>query len=202
MRSIVGLWRWRRNPVRRGTDLVEAWTALITVVLIVLLCPVAGLAAGNHAHDALQQTVDTQIHVRHRLVATVVKPDGGPRVDSDPETSTARDSHSRVLADWKAPDGTQHRGKVLADLSRPRTGDHFELWTDRRGRIVGRPLDGSTAGAHAVLAGLGTAAATGVVLEGARRLLLWRSVRRRYDQWDSAWAKTGPDWGRAGAGSE
>ena len=28
MRAISGLWRWRDNPLRRATDLAEAWLAL------------------------------------------------------------------------------------------------------------------------------------------------------------------------------
>ena len=80
-------------------------------------------------------------------------------------------------------------------------GDHFEIWTDRHGQMVARPLDSTTATTHAVLAGFGAAMLTAGAIEGARRLIVWRMVRRRYARWDQAWDRAGPDWGRTGTGS-
>ncbi|MDR3083818.1 MAG: hypothetical protein LBV60_23365, partial [Streptomyces sp.] len=79
--------------------------------------------------------------------------------------------------------------------------DHFTVWTDDHGRIVDRPLDGATATTHAVLAGVGAATVIVGLVEGCRRLIVWRMVRRRYARWDQAWDKAGPDWGRTGTGS-
>jgi hypothetical protein len=62
-------------------------------------------------------------------------------------------------------------------------------------------MDPATVEVHAALAGVGAALAWGLVLECARRLVLWRLVRLRHADLDRAWAAVGPDWGRAGAGS-
>lgn len=196
-----GLWRWRHNPLRRTTDLVEAWLALAGLLLILVVTPVIGAVVGAVAQDALQQSVRDQRQARHEVMATVVRKLTRAPLDPDPETSATRDAHSRVFADWTAPDGTAQHGTVLADLKSPHRGDHFALWTDGHGRIVGRPLDSATATTHAVLAGIGAAALAAGVVEGSRRLIVWRMVRRRYDRWDQAWAKAGPDWGRTGTGS-
>lgn len=201
MRAIGGLWRWRHNPLRRTTDLVEAWLALATLVLILVAAPVIGAVVGSAAQDALQQSVREQRQARHDVTGTVVKKADGSPLDPDPETATARDRSSRVIADWTAPDGTRRHGMVLANLKNPRPGDHFKLWTDQQGRIVGRPLDSATAATHAVLAGFGSAVLAAGIVEGARRLVVWRMVRRRYARWDQAWDKAGPDWGRTGTGS-
>ncbi|MBV1940035.1 hypothetical protein [Streptomyces sp. BV286] len=201
MRAIRGLWRWRHNPLRRTTDLAEAWVALGALLLILVAAPLVGLLVGGLAEDALQQSVREQRQDRHPVVATVVRKADLTPFDPDPETSTGRDSHSRVIADWTAPDGTARHGSVMAALESPRRGDHFTVWTDEHGRIVGRPLDTATAATHAVLAGFGTAAAFAGIIEGSRRLVVWRMVRRRYDRWDQAWSQAGPDWGRTGTGS-
>ncbi|MET8022682.1 Rv1733c family protein [Streptomyces avermitilis] len=201
MRAIGGLWRWRHNPLRRTTDLIEAWVALTALLLIVVAVPVIGAVVGAVAQDALQQSVRDQHRARHKTVATVVKKLNRGPLDPDPETASARDAHSRVLADWTGPDGSAHHGAVLADLKTPRRGDHFALWTDQRGRMVGRPLDTTTATTHAMLAGFGAAAMSAGLVEGGRRLIVWRMVRRRYARWDQAWDRAGPDWGRTGAGS-
>jgi hypothetical protein len=135
------------------------------------------------------------------VTATVVKKlERGP-LEPDPEISSGRDTHSQVLADWTAPDGSAHHGTVIATVRSPHRGDHFALWTDQQGHLVGRPLDTATATTHAVLAGLGAAAMSAGLIEGGRRLLVWRMVRRRYGRWDRAWDKAGPDWGRTGTGS-
>ncbi|WP_217178327.1 hypothetical protein [Streptomyces sp. AC495_CC817] len=201
LRAFGGLWRWRHNPLRRTTDLVEAWLAFAALLLILVAAPLIGTVVGTSAQSALQQSVRDQQLSRHRVTATVVKKVDGSPLDPDPETATTRDRQSRVVADWTGPDGTARHGTVMANLKTPRPGDHFTLWTDGQGRTVGRPLDTATATTHAVLAGFGSTALAAGLVEGIRRLILWRMIRHRYTRWDQAWDKAGPDWGRTGAGS-
>ncbi|MEU6670950.1 hypothetical protein [Streptomyces sp. NPDC046727] len=201
MRALSGLWRWRRNPLRRATDLAEAWLALVALLLIAVVAPVTGCLVGAAAQDSLQQSVQRQQHARHLVTATVVRDLGGTLPEPDPDTTSAREARSRVLADWTAPDGTRQHGPVLADLKSPHRGDHFGLWTDPHGRITTRPLDSATATTHAVLAGFGAALLTAALVETGRRLTVWRLIRRRYARWDQAWDRAGPDWGKAGTGS-
>ncbi|MFD5471624.1 hypothetical protein [Streptomyces sp. NPDC127105] len=199
MRAIAGLWRWRNNPLRRGTDLAEAWVALVALLLVLVAAPVVGCLVGFLAQDALQQSVREQGSSRHPVTATVVQRLN--RLDPDPEITTGRDPRSRVLADWTAPDGTRRHGPVTTTLRSPRPGDHFTLWTDEHGRTVTRPLDSTTATTHAVLAGCGAGMLIALLVEGIRRLIVWRLDRRRYALWDQAWDRAGPDWGRTGTGS-
>ncbi|MEU9917080.1 hypothetical protein [Streptomyces sp. NPDC051001] len=201
MRAMSGLWRWRRNPLRRATDLAEAWVALAALLLILVVAPVAGVVVGGLAQDSLQESVRDQRGTRHVVTATVARKLNRSPLDADPETSTGREMRTRVLADWTSPDGTAHHGPVLANLKDPHRGDHFTIWTDAQGHIVARPLDSATATTHAVLAGFGAALLGIGLVESARRLIVWRMVRRRYARWDQAWERVGPDWGRTGTGS-
>ncbi|WP_251092238.1 hypothetical protein [Streptomyces sp. Caat 7-52] len=200
MRALSGLWRWRHNPLRRTTDLAEAWVALVALLLITVGAPVTGCLVGASAQDSLQRSARHQQHGRRLVTAVVVRALGGTLPETDPETASGRQTHSRVLAYWAAPDGTRRHGPVLADLRTPHRGDHFGLWTDPHGRITTRPLDSATATTHAVLAGLGAALLTAALVETGRRLTVWRLVRRRYARWDQAWDRAGPDWGKAGTG--
>ncbi|MFF9125570.1 hypothetical protein ACF09J_20085 [Streptomyces sp. NPDC014889] len=199
MRAISGLRRWRHNPLRRGTDLVEAWVALVALLLVLVAAPLTGCLVGSLAQDALQESVREQRQSRHQVTATVVQRLN--RLDPDPEINTGRDPRSRVLADWTAPDGTRRHGPVTTTLRSPRPGDRFTLWTDEHGRTVTRPLDSTTATTHAVLAGCGAGMLTALLVECIRRLIVWRLDRRRYALWDQAWDRAGPDWGRTGTGS-
>ncbi|MEU6772465.1 hypothetical protein [Streptomyces sp. NPDC046759] len=201
MQAVSGLWRWRHNPLRRATDLAEAWVALVALALIALAAPVAGCLVGAAAQDSLQRSVRAQHHTRHLVTATVVRGLGEAPLETDPDTTTTRETRSRVLANWAAPDGTQEHGPALTALKSPHAGDHFRLWTDPRGRITTRPLDSPTATTHAVLAGIGAALLVAGLVEGGRRLTVWRMIRRRYACWDRAWDRAGPDWGKAGTGS-
>ncbi|MFG2882611.1 hypothetical protein ACGFYV_09895 [Streptomyces sp. NPDC048297] len=200
MRALSGLWRWRGNPLRRGTDVAEAWLALVALLLVVAAAPAVGSLVGTTAQDSLQRAVVGQRHSHHLVTATVVRKLSDALPETDPDTSAAQ-IRSRVLADWTAPDGTRQHGPVLASLKSPHQGDHFGLWTDPHGRITTRPLDPATATTHAVLAGIGAALATAALVEAGRRLVVWRMVRRRYARWDQAWDRAGPDWGKAGTGS-
>ncbi|MDG4865477.1 hypothetical protein P8605_45760 [Streptomyces sp. T-3] len=201
MRAMAGLWRWRHNPLCRRTDLVEAWVALAAAALIAVAVPLVGFTTGARTQDALQQAVREQHEKRHQITATVQRSLPHHPVDSDPETASERDGRVRVVANWTAPDGSRRSGTVLADLRRAEPGDRFALWTDADGRVVARPLDPATAGTHAALAGIGAAAAALGLVECARRIVVRRLVHGRYAEWDSEWAKVGPDWGRTGTGS-
>lgn len=201
MRAIAGLWRWRHNPLCRKTDLLEAWVALATALLIVVAAPIAGALTGTLSEDALLKSVQRQQQERHEVTATVIRTVRQSPHDPDPETVAARDARSQVIAGWRAPDGTRHHGPVATGIQRPHPGAKFTIWTDAHGTVVNRPLDRVSAITHAILAGIGASALLAVSLDGARRLVMWRIVRRRYARWDRAWEKTGPDWGRTGTGS-
>lgn len=198
MRAVRGLWRWRGNPLRRTTDLVEAWTAAVAVLLIGCAAPVAGWAAGDAVHQALRETVRAQRAERHPVTATVVRVLVRPP-DPDAEGSTARGPRPRVAARWTGPDGSPRSGTLTATSPAGAPGDRFGIWTDAHGRPVDRPLDPATAAAHAGLAGVAAAGGAAGVVEAARRLVVLRLMHRRYARWDAAWARAGQDWGRADA---
>ncbi|MDT0610478.1 Rv1733c family protein [Streptomyces lancefieldiae] len=201
MRAVKGLWRWRHNPLCRTTDLVEAWMALGTLLLILSVAPLAGALVGGAAQDALKRSVRDQHESRHRVTATVLRELERSPLGFDPENASAGDLRGRVLAGWTAPDGSEHEGPVPSGLDDPHSGDRFPIWTDGRGRMVARPLDSATATTHAVLAGFGAALAVAALCETGRRIVVWRMVRRRYARWEREWERAGPDWGRTGAGS-
>ncbi|MEV4973822.1 Rv1733c family protein [Streptomyces scopuliridis] len=203
MGIIVGLWRWRHNPLCRGTDLVEAWVALTAVLLFALATPAVGWICGNTLDTSLRNTARVQHEQRHRTNAVVVERAADHRhVAYDAESLSDHASGTRVTATWSAADGSARTGTVTAPLRKPRAGDTFSMWTDQRtDKQVRGPMNATSARVHAVLAGFGaTVLAVGLV-ECARRLIIWRLVQRRYQRLDRAWAATGPDWGRTGAGS-
>jgi hypothetical protein len=172
----------------------------VTAVTLMLLAGTAvGWATGSLAHQALRQMVRDQHRHRHLVTATALRPVPGRAIEPDRET-TDREGHHRVVARWPGPAGEPLSG-VVAIRHAAQSGYRFPLWTDDHGRVAARPMDHGTAAVHAVLAGVGAAAGAVGVLEGARRLVVWRITRRRYACWDRAWEQAAHTWGRADAGS-
>ncbi|MER5767272.1 hypothetical protein [Streptomyces sp. NPDC001985] len=201
MRAASGVWRWRRNPLRRATDLVEAWTALLAALLLVTAAPAVGWFAGSATEDSLRQSARQQRLQRHPVTATVLgplSPAGAPVYT--PDSPAAREKPRLVRARWTAVDGGSRTGSVPTTLRDPRPGDRLTVWTDTRGRTAPLPLEPSAVRVHAVLGGLGAAFVCAGLVEALRRLIVRWLSRRRFARLDRAWAATGPDWGRTGTG--
>ncbi|MFE2019925.1 hypothetical protein ACFW9O_18005 [Streptomyces sp. NPDC059499] len=203
VRAVLGIRRWRHNPLCRPTDRHEAWGALAALLLMLIAAPVLGWMCGSLTDEALQRAVRAQHAQRHLTTAVVVRgPSGVSRFAQNPEAAVAEGTaQSSAVARWKAPDGTARTGRVSVASAVTAPGERIRIWTDDGGRPVARPMDTSTARTHAVLAGIGATLVAAGLVETARRLAVWRMMQRRYGRLDRAWAETGPDWGRTGTGS-
>ncbi|AXK32030.1 hypothetical protein DVA86_04540 [Streptomyces armeniacus] len=199
MRSIAGLWRWRRNPLCRRSDRREALVSLCAALLIVLGAPVVGLTGGVLAHEELLGAAREQRAERHAAWATVQQlTTPQPGLGADPEDADGESEKYRVVAYWPGPDGAVHTGTTdVGHQVRP--GDRFHVWTDDQGRITNPPMSAATASSQALLAGVVSAALAAGLVEGLRRLAVRQLLRRRYARWDAEWARIGPDWGRTGS---
>ncbi|MEU3840097.1 hypothetical protein AB0E88_08710 [Streptomyces sp. NPDC028635] len=182
----VRLWRWRRNPLRRRADKVEAW-----VVLAVWTCTVvAGVLAGLGASRSVEQGLARERAEWRPVVARLIQ-----------RAPTAGTGSDHVWADvsWRAADGSAHTGQVRV---RPgsATGGQVTVWTDPRGRLVSRPATAGQAHLRAVLLGALAGVSSAVVPFVAGRALRGRLEQRRLDQWEAEWARFGPLWGRGRTG--
>ncbi|GHE02987.1 hypothetical protein GCM10010339_28480 [Streptomyces alanosinicus] len=183
----VRLWRWRRNPLRRRADVVEAWVVLGAWLLTVLLGISAGLVAARSVeHGLAEERAD-----RRPVVARVVgrAPAASPRRDH-------ASSGARVWATvrWTVPDGSAHTGQVRVQPG-SKAGTPVTVWTDPRGRLVGRPTSVSEAAFRGTLIGCLVGLSAGAVPFIGGLALRARLERRRMDAWDAEWARLGPQWG-------
>lgn len=180
------LWRWRRNPLRRREDMLEAWILLIVWLVIALLGPIAGvLGAQISAHSAAQRRAE-----RHAVTATLV---------SDVPRNALADGTTGGRVDatvhWTAPDGTRHSGKAAVDGGL-KAGSRVSVWTDRQNHLTPAPPTATQAGVDAAFMGAAssfavvTAAAAGYY--GARLVL----NRRRRTALEDEWQQIGSQWGR------
>ncbi|MFF0789168.1 hypothetical protein [Streptomyces spiralis] len=194
------LWRWRRNPLKRRSDTVEAWLVLgawvLTVVAGVLTgWTTAGGVEGVMARERLEwrptAALVTQQAPRLRPGGTDPAGDGSGRGVAQ-GTGTLR-VWAKVR--WTAPDGSAHTGQArVPPGSAP--GTRVTVWADPDGRLVTRPATATQAHTRAlVIGGLAGMSAAAVPLAGGR-VLRGRLERRRLDRWDAEWARFDPLWGR------
>ncbi|MFJ9348126.1 hypothetical protein [Streptomyces sp. NPDC101237] len=195
MRTRVRGWRWRHNPLRRRSDLVEAWIALAVAVLLCLGAPLVGAVAGLWAHERARSVAAVQRAERHMVRAVVL----GDAPEQLPSVEGADQEHAyRTDVRWTEPG----RGTRTAPARVPagtRAGDRVDVWFDRHGRSVPPPPDEVAVWQHTVTVGLcGAAGAAGAVLlcHGVVRRV---ALRHRLAEWEQEWARTGPDWTRGRA---
>lgn len=190
MRGQVFGWRWRRNPLRRRSDVIEAWTVLIVLILLVVGAPAAGFAVGRWAHEDARAQAAAQRAERDLVSAVVVE--NAPA--SVPSAHGDKQPMHWVQARWTEPDGGSRTGEARVPAGTKR-GDRADVWLDASGRSVQPPPTNTAVWQHAL--SMGTCAAAGVagvVLAGhfaVRRV----AIRHRLDEWEREWARTGPEWG-------
>lgn len=181
------MWRWRRNPLRRRSDVIEAWVVLVTGLVMAVGGPAAGVAAGTAVDASLRQ----ERADRHRVPA--VLKENAPAAQPAADGSTT--GLVRAVVRWTGPDGTVHTGTARVHEG-SRAGTAAEVWTDGRGRLVQRPPTTEQIATRAVLAGTSAAAGVGAVSLAGRGVVRWRLDRARAQEWGRSWAEVGPRWSR------
>ncbi|MFI1209535.1 hypothetical protein ACH4UV_18200 [Streptomyces sp. NPDC020802] len=183
--------RWRHNPLRRRSDVMEVWTVLAVAVLLCVGVPSAGLVAGWWAYDGARDTAARQRAERHQVRAEVVE--GAPASPTGSE-GDRRPAH-RVSVRWTEPGERARTGEATVPAG-TRAGEHTYVWLNGRDRIVPAPLDGTVVWQHTLAMGAcGAGLATAGVL-AAHALVRRIATRRRLAEWEREWARTGPEWAR------
>jgi hypothetical protein len=179
-----------RNPLRRRSDVIEAWLWPAVATLLLGLGPVAAGFAGHWVHvqaGAAQRAERSW----HRASAVLLAPAPGPVV---------RDSSDSWLdwtrARWIAA-GKPHVGEVPV-TSGTDAGARVPIWLDRAGQVRVPPLTAGQVADRAELAEWLAVTALAVALVGAAIALRLLLDRRRLASWDTAWRSCGPQWTRHG----
>lgn len=181
----VRFWRWRRSPLRRRSDVVEAWVVLCGWLLAVVAAVFAGLAASTAVVGSAQQQRAESRKVTAVLVKDAEDP-GAARVSTDNLVwATVR---------WTDQDGRKHTDDARVS-PRTKEGGQVEVWTDRRGTIVSEPLSEAEILLHSISGGiLAGGSAVGVAL-GATWAVRRAMERRRLAQWAAEWERVDTPWG-------
>ncbi|MBY8876248.1 Rv1733c family protein [Actinacidiphila acidipaludis] len=190
MRTTVRFWRWRRNPLKRGTDRAEAWSAVALTAVLAVGAPAAGVATG--LGSAAAATPPAGWHTTTAVLTRQAPP-------SSYGYGTMQATGVRSDVRWTTPDGRTHHGLALVRPTSP-AGSRVTVWLDRSGALRENPQDAAYVRARAVAFGMGAAGGTALVAGTG-----WACTKRYLDHRRSAdldreWARIGPEWGTAARG--
>ena len=183
-----------RNPLRRGTDRVEAVLRLLLIILAVAVVPAGAVAAGRWAdHQALRQA-QAERAADHQVTAVLLANAPATGVP-DPYTSVQT---TWVHARWQPPGQPPRTGEVLA-LVGARQGSTVRTWIGSSGAVTDPPTDHRVIVGYVILAVMATCLLSWLVLMAASGLAARTLDWRRLSAWEAEWRASGPLWtGRRG----
>jgi hypothetical protein len=183
-----------RNPLRRGTDRVEAVLWLMLVILFVAAVPAAAVAAGRQADHLDLHRAQAQRAANH-LVTAVLLRDAPVTGTPNPYSSV---QGSWVPARWQPAGQPPRTGEVYA-VAGARKGSTVRIWTDPVGAMTDPPLGHREVVGDVCLAVTATCLISWLVLLAAWTLGRRALDRRRLSAWEAEWRARGPLWtGRRG----
>ncbi|MDG9719666.1 hypothetical protein [Streptomyces sp. DH24] len=191
MRTRVRGWRRRPNPLRRRSDVVEAWTVLAVAVLLFVGAPLVGAFTAWWAHGEARALAAEQRDDRRLIRAEVVG--RAAASGSLPSVQTGTQYSYRATVRWTEP-GEALRTATARVPSSTRAGEKVDVWLDSRGRNVPPPVDGAAVWQHAITFGVCSAGGTAAVVLCAHWAVRQAAMRHRLAEWEEAWARTEPQW--------
>jgi hypothetical protein len=177
----------RRSPLRRRSDLAEAWMVLATGALIAVAAPAAGVTAA----DAVQAAGARQGQDR-QAVSAVLTENPPDRIGIDTTSGAGTAVHATVR--WTAPNGAVRTGETEV-APRMRAGDRTTAWLDGKGALLRDPVTPSDVRAQSIALGTVAASGTCLLLLGAERAGGALLARHRNTQWEREWAEIDTDRG-------
>jgi hypothetical protein len=179
------------NPLRRTSDVIEAWLLPAAIVIFLILSPfVAGTAAAAVRADnaAVQRATQSW----HQVPAVLLHAAPGP---------TWADNGSNTWLVWTparwAADGRPHTGDVPAPAG-TKADATVRVWLDRAGDVQVPPPAAAYARDRVMVGMLVALIALALVLAGLALLARRMLHRRRLAGWEAAWLSVGPQWSRHG----
>ena len=191
-RRLARLARWLgidRNPLRRGTDRVEAALRLVMILLVVAAVPAAAVAVGRWADHYALHKAQAQMAADHQVTAVLLR--DAPAIGTpDPYSSVQT---AWVPARWQPPGQPPRTGEVLA-LVGARKGSTVRTWIDPSGAITDPPLNHRVIVGNVWLAVTATCLVSWLLLLVAGVLVRRGLDRGRLRAWEAEWRANGPLW--------
>ena len=178
-----------RNPLRRGTDRIEAVLRLVMMIMLVAAVPAAAVVVGQRADHLALNRARAQQAADH-LVSAVLLEQAPAAGTPDPYTSV---QITWVLSRWQPPGLPPRTGEVLATAGAGK-GSTVRTWIDASGAVTHPPPDHRDITGDVTVAVVATCFVSWLVLLAAGTLARHALDRRRQNAWEAGWRASGPLW--------
>ncbi len=177
------------NPLRRRSDLIEAWLLPAVIAAFLTLGPLVAGAASAWVHAGSAAARDAR-RSWHRVPAVLLAAAPGPMMSDNGSNSWLVWTPAR----WTAA-GRQRAGKVPAAAG-TRAGSTIPVWLDRAGNVRMPPPTAGHVRDRVVLAALIALTALAAALASLAAVVRWVLDRGRLAGWEAEWRSVGPQWSR------
>jgi hypothetical protein len=190
--NLARLARWLgidRNPLRRGTDRLEAALRLVVILLAVAAVPAVAVVVGRWAdHDALHRA-QAERAVNHQVTAILLA-DAPATGIPDPYTSVQT---AWVPARYQPPGQPPRTSEVLAVIGAHK-GSTVQTWIDSSGAVTGPPINHRILVGDVWIAVVATCLVPWLLLLAASVIVRRMLDRWRLRAWEAEWRASGPLW--------
>jgi hypothetical protein len=177
----------RRNPLQRRSDRIQAWSAFLTIMTLLLASPWSAWQAARMTYRDEVRAGEWERQHRFQVPAVLLEDPPAAVGSQGPPTRSAA-----VLASWVSPDGVARTGSVPVEPGR-RSGSTQTIWVDDDGDVAAPPLRRNPA-IDAFLTAVFIALALLAGLGGLHRAVVWRLDQRRLRDWQTEWSTIEPLW--------
>jgi len=184
------LWRWRRNPLRRRTDLAQGWIGAVLLVAVLAAIPVAMFLVGDTAYRHHMETARHQAATRHHTPAVLVH--DAPR-HPEPGSDEAKQTRYPASVRFTDPHGHTRTAKADVEPALP-AGSALRVWVDNDGKITDPPMTTTQVRNRAMGSALVAAMAVPLLGAAAYGYAHRRLERHNLARWDAAWADVAQRW--------
>jgi hypothetical protein len=187
LRAIRGA-RPDRNPLRRGTDRLEACLLVGLFVVLAAVTPFAARLADHASYVGALHARQEQLATRHQVRAVLTG-------DAGPAGGYSLNAYVLTPATWTSVAGVRRSGEVPADPG-SRKGTAVTIWTDPGGYLDSPPLTVSEVASQAEAAAVGVVVAAVVACLAGTCAIRQLLNGRRMAAWEADWLATAPTWNR------
>jgi hypothetical protein len=176
-----------RNPLRRASDLIEAWLRLALLAGFVPLAGLAVLGAARWVHADGARELRAQPPLRQVTAVLIdAAPPAGPMIPGS--------ARPEARARWTAA-GSVHTGVVPAAPGTP-AKTPVRIWVNGAGTVSQAPLTAADVRARVVLAAVAAPVVVALGLWLTWLALRWLLDRHRLAGWAREWSLVAPPWTR------
>ncbi|WP_182905526.1 hypothetical protein [Microbispora sp. H13382] len=176
------------NPLRRRSDRIEAALVVAALAVVLLAAWPASLIART-VYDGGVRAERMGLGARQLVEATLIQDASAVAVDG-------RGMLGASPVRWTLPGGEVREGMVPVALLLRDGPANARLWVDAEGRPAVAPPQRAETVTRAWLAAFGVVSAAAVLAWAGFVLGRHRLDRRRYREWEAAWAAADRRWRR------